>query len=215
MRGACKISAVVALAISGALSARAAVLDQSQEQDSGSARLLQRYRYAQTFTAGMSGPLDSVWVDSALVNDHETPYVDSISILGTSGGVPSGAPLATVTADIPINFGWVPLSFAATGLQLHAGQTYAVVLTNDDTSTGPYPYGDEVSVLWGGDKYPGGTLLESDSGGAWSPFENEFNEPLSGADLKFRTYIVPEPASFTALAAAGSASLLLRRRRTR
>jgi hypothetical protein len=207
----------MASVISAGAGEPAPVLDQSQDLESGSARLLQRRYIAQTFAPEVNGYLDSVWVHEHGPFDP-TPYTVTAAIHDASTGVPDGPARAWVTVDPPGGSGWLPLNFADQNVFLVAGHSYALVLSSTDTSTEAFPYGDEVEVQWRGNPYSRGGLWEFEAGGG--PWRELGVEGAVGqADLRFQTYMtVPEPggafvAGIAALGLMGRRQVGRRQRR--
>ncbi|MHC4214039.1 MAG: hypothetical protein ACYSWP_11765 [Planctomycetota bacterium] len=182
---------------------QAAILDQSQELHDGSAFVIcDEWYIAQTFTAGLSGQLESI--DLSLENyfpphDPSPLFPTTVSIVDTIGGVPSGSVLGTVYAQDLIE-GFNSIDFLDESVLLAADSQYGIVLFNEDTER----YSGS-STQWRatGDVYPGGEMW-SYTGGQWlqtvTPPGGLPDETFYDKDAAFRTYIVPEPATIMLIA---------------
>lgn len=154
----------------------------------------------QTFTVGKSGTLDHIDVLMLKLGDIFTPTTDpELSVYATSGGLPTGAPLVTVStprAGVPLNApGFVSFDVSTAGIAVAAGQvlafgvhadspggTYFVQVEGDKGQPDDYALGQGVSRVLNDPPDPWVVL---------SPPE----------DHGFRTYVdvVPEPASVVLL----------------
>jgi hypothetical protein len=168
-------------------------------------------RVGQTFTAGQSGPLARVAMDFWRFQSAETDF--EFTLRATSGGLPTGAPLATEV----LPFTAIPTAtqtvLGNTSLEIffdpapvvQAGQQYALVVQSPLRPPGL----GQGTGIWGGSTTAGylpGTLVFTNDDTAWTA------EPQY--DVFFRTYVtVPEPAFVAPFGAA--CTLLLRRRRER
>jgi hypothetical protein len=143
---------------------------------------------AQTFVAPGSGSITGFAVDVASTMTIPTPQQGGdgaaflpvplpamvrLSLVATSGGIPSGSPLATTLALSPPGGGFIsgplPVPVAVTG-----GQTYAIVVEPQD--------GASVSVAaTSGDPYGDGQAYIND--GTWTSAGNR--------DLRFRVNLAP------------------------
>ena len=142
--------------------------------------IFSNYRWAQTFTVGLTGTLTGVDVLVAqLVN--EQPEDLEITIFDTTGGAPHAALTAPVhisPAGVPIVLhpstfsGYAYLS-ARFALAVTAGDVLAIVV-----STGPTSQYYWAGAVGGG--YRGGQLYRT-TGGPWSPEGSE--------DQAFRTFV--------------------------
>ena len=162
----------------------------------------------QTFTAALSGRLSRVATDFERFERAQTDF--EFTLHATSGGLPTGPPLATevlpytavptttetAVATCEVFFDPAPL--------VQAGRQYAIVVQSPLVPPG-FMQGTGV---WGGSTTPPGYLLgvpvTSDDGVIWNS--------RTDYDLFFRTYVtIPEPAVITPLAVGFA--LLMRRRR--
>ncbi len=150
---------------------------------------------AQTFTAGMSGQLSDVEVN--VVVAAQTDPTITAGIFATSGGLPTGSPLATDTQTG--GDGWLTFNFGAP-TSVTSGTQYALVIE---------PVG---SITWRGvcsDDYAGGQALIDDSG--WKTFPQYVSDheadPTSYCvlDFAFRTYVVQPETSPPPTSTAGEA----------
>ena len=175
-------------------SASAGTLDQEQTDGSaGSYGLLSNQSLAQTFTAGISGNLDEVDLD--LINSGGSGLYVEIRDASSSG--PGDRILAShIVPDsaIPGPFTFVPVKLDSPA-PVAAGTQYAIVAYTSGGS----------GYRWGrgpfGDSYPGGagfSVGNSPPSGPWGP---------SGADLVFKTYVVPTPPSAPASTGQRAAAL--------
>jgi hypothetical protein len=183
---------------------QAAILDQSQEEHGGAWLVIcDEWDIAQTFTAGLSGQLESIdlYLENDLPFQNTLPlFPTTVSIVDTIGGVPSGSVLGTVYAQNLIE-GFNSIDFLDESVLLAADSQYGIVLFNDDTER----YSGS-STQWSatGDVYPGGALW-SYYGGEWlqtvtPPGGSLPDETFYDKDAAFRTYIVPEPATILLMA---------------
>ena len=160
-----------------------------------------QYVLAQTFTAGISGQLTAVNLglfDKA-VEDL------TVSILGTSGGLPDLTdPLVSGTltpSDVDNDpFSLETVDFSSYLFDVVAGEMYAIMLASTTPLQQEYDWtrgsfdtftGDDLSPA---DPYAGGVGYYSNNGGStWAPLTN-FSQ-----DFSFQTIVdpnpVPEPAS--------------------
>ena len=133
---------------------------------------------AQTFTAGLTGPLDRV--DLNLENASATAPL-TVEIRNTSGGAPGSSVLASASvpaASVSSSGGWVTVEFASPAA-VTSGTQYAIVAYTADTGTG-------TDYLWGfsgSDPYAGGNLWGSLASppATWAT--------VSSDDLAFKTYV--------------------------
>ncbi len=178
---------------------QATILDQSQEPlGSGGLVVSPDWSVAQTFTAGLTGQLEQV--DIYLANAFGTDlYPTTVSIVNTINGVPSGPVLGTIYADNLVE-GFNSINFLSKSISLTANTQYGIVLYNEDTeryvgtstqwrsiSTDVYAEG----ALW--IYYEGQWVQEVTPPGDW-PVETFYDK-----DAAFRTWMVPEPATFLLL----------------
>jgi len=167
------------------------VLDQSQDYEYGASSYWAERYLAQTFTAGITGQLDSIDLD-IMVGYHDDSYIE---IRDTSGGNPNGALLGSLFFDNGLTSGWNNYDFSTENIFLTAGTQYAIVLLNNDTDP---TVRNEAGVSWGmwdPIGYTGGDLWEYTSATGW-----HIMTIYDGGDMQFRTYMeasasVPEPAT--------------------
>ena len=128
---------------------------------------------AQVVTAGLTGPLTSVEV--GLAKSGSPTEGVTVSITAVSGGVPSGAALASATisdASIQFTTAWIPVTFTSPA-SFTAGQQFAIVVSTANTGN---------DYKWDSDN--GGTYAGGQgalNGGSWST--------IAGRDFIFRTYV--------------------------
>ncbi len=165
-------------------------LDQHQNSGPDSAYWNQNYSVAQTFTAGLTGSLDAVTFNLGTAQPEVVPAAVgdlSVQILATSGGVPSGSPLATENITGAVSGGLYLVTFTSPA-SVASGTQYALVLTPGTSSLL-----DWLGVC-GSDAYAGGSALVFDSANhpswmtvpAWASAE-ESNACTQ--DFEFATYV--------------------------
>jgi len=194
------VAVVLLLAISPA-SAGLVVLDQQQTEGMGNSWTVSSPdKYAQTFTAGLSGSLDHIEVYVA----YPLPDIVNVSITDVSGGYPEFPPLGT--GSIPKDAtDWTSVDFLSQGITISAGTMYAIVLT--PTTSGRFaPKQDSLYV-------DGQALKYLATAGIWGPLftDREY-------DFAFKTYVETSPVPLPGAAVLGVLGLgfsggLLRRRR--
>ena len=161
------------------------ILDQHQEYKDGSttATTSAGGRWiGQTFTAGISGPLDHVEIGNTggLVVLPAVPPI--VQIRDTVAGQPGSTILGAVTLSNHLdNHGWTSISFLAQDIAITAGEMYTIVIL-------PWDPG-KVTVGFNPDptSYTGGSLWEYRSG-VWQP------NAVAAGDIQFRTYVDAIPA---------------------
>lgn len=197
--------------------AMAEMLDQAQIQQNGSQDIDASSILAQTFTPSANGLLSRVEVE---IQDNGSSSPWTLSIVDTSGGVPSGATLGSVVSSD--HSGWVSVSLESQNISLLAGHKYGITLQSQQSSGVPNGWctafdSDNTNPT---DLYTGGASWRKMTGGNWSYDNSIFTDPLviATADRAFRTYVtnpVPEPSSLALFSAAGLAFVALRIRRQR
>ncbi|MGA2014794.1 MAG: choice-of-anchor D domain-containing protein [Solirubrobacteraceae bacterium] len=180
---------VAALAL-GAGVAQADVLDQSQTQEdnailvSGPSSLFSGNSAAQTFTAGITGPLDRVQLQVNSAQTGGDPL--TIELTNTSAGAPGSTVLAQASlpaANVPSGaLTWVEADFAAPP-PVTAGVQYAIVATTTGASAYDWSLIDS-NVYAGGDHF-----FSPSPPAAWTD---------AGNDLTFKTYVNLAPAATVA-----------------
>jgi hypothetical protein len=164
--------------------AAAGTLDQQQTTSNNDVGfpIVGTRQVAQTFTAGISGNLDQV---NLLLRRPAGSAGDlTVQIKATTGGTPSGLPLASATvpaASVSFGQGWVSVPLSPT--TSIAGMQYAIVLSSPGSCDidGCYSWGGNV-----GDPYSrGDPFVSTDSGATW------FANP--SYDLAFQTFVTPLP----------------------
>lgn len=129
----------------------------------------------QTFTAGLTGPLTQIDVYGYLVL---SPGPLTVAVYATSGGLPTGAAIATQTipqAGLPTSDQWFSVVFANPAT-LEAGGRYALAFETPSATGGASL---QIGVVVP-QTYAGGVLL--DNGPSWAP-------NTASADALFRTYV--------------------------
>ena len=110
--------------------AGAGSVDQQNENISSTGREFHHFWwYAQTFKAGVSGPLTAADVRIFCSGCSGTPPDITVSIRAVSGGEPFGADLATATIPgfTSPSGGWMTANFASP-MTMTAGTSYALVV---------------------------------------------------------------------------------------
>ncbi|MDI6450133.1 hypothetical protein [Anaerobaca lacustris] len=201
-----RIAALVAVCLLVATAAQAGlILDQFQEEQNGTAGAGGSLWFAQTFTAGMSGPLARIEIGNTSGGWWlpESPPV--VEIWNTTAGQPSPTVLGSVTSpDLIPRDGWLSVDFLPQGIGLTADQMYAIVLYPKDSAG----YAT-VGVRWNPDSYGPGALWHWNVDEGWQ-IAASFG---GGGDMQFRTYVVPVPgAAMLGMIGMGTAGWLKRRR---
>ena len=198
--------------------ANAAVIDQYQLSYSGGIAFWEEDRaVAQTFTAGMSGQLDSIMLDIGVNEASNVPedFYMHFAIAEWSGSTP-GTILGSV--DLLADSSYVSgeddfIDFLGESIFFTSGSLYSIILTNDESYTDPaFPYGyfnTGARTNWDGNLYSGGNMWTM-IGGDWVVWSED-----GGSDLYFATYMsnVPEPGTLLLLC-IGLLGLSFIRRRT-
>lgn len=161
--------------------------------------------HGQTFTAALSLQLTTIEIEMRRVySTPTTPNFVIVSLYDTSGGYPTGSPLATQSMpfgslDYTVGIKYV-FDFTADNLHLTAGTEYAFNVGTDinggSDSLNPMAVADA-----GSDTYAGGHVLHNVGGGyvTW------------GDDAIFTVNgVIPEPSS-AALLALGAFFIIARR----
>jgi hypothetical protein len=174
------ITAVAAAAaLVPAASASAGTLDQQQTLSNFGG--LSVTKYAQTFTAGLTGQLDQV--DLALSGMSPTTPL-TVQIRDGSATAPGSTVLAGAsvpTSAVTSSESFVPITFASPA-SVTAGTQYSIVALSDVPGSW-FWYSGQVAVV---SAYPGGKLYSSPDGIDW--FEGN-----TTADFEFKTYVAPPP----------------------
>ncbi len=205
-----KLFIILIVLFNSSQSFSASVRDQFQYRNNGSAGYNGSRSLAQTFTAGLSGTLDTV--EFRPYSRHGTAaYPTTVSIWDTINGLPSTQLGSIFYSDgfvyDPANTFFV-MNFLSENISINSGNQYAIVFNNDDPS-----YNNSMYVNWVGTgeyaDYLGGELLEN-VGNGWAQIDF-IGAP---ADMVFSTHIsgVPEPTSIL-LIVSGIAGLAGLRRK--
>ena len=151
------------------------VLQQSYElNDSRSQSYGTRWN-GQTFTADSAYTISRV---SLLCYKDGDPGTVTVSLYGTTGSVPSGSPLATMTmtgSDLPAAADWATFDFITPYL-LTNGLEYAIVVScTGASSSNDFNWRYRVTGTYADGRY----AITIDGGGSWSGY---------ASDSSFRTY---------------------------
>ena len=191
MRRAVRLLALLSYILGAAPAA--AQLDQSQESFDNAHFISIAASAWQTFTPGVSGRLTAVDlhvnVGCIFPPCLGTSAALDVRIAETSGGVPSGAVLGTMSVPGVAETGgfiWLPVDFTGAQVELQAGTLYAIHLASAGTLAPESPFWswafDE-----GGDPYANGALFSDgdNSDGLDDPSGAAFPD----SDATFRTYM--------------------------
>jgi uncharacterized repeat protein (TIGR01451 family) len=153
---------------------------------------------AQTFTAGVSGSLSRIDLNLFCVFCSAAPPPMIVSVRATSGGLPTGADLASTTLTITDWSGtqaWYSANFSAPTTVTARTQYAIVIRTSTAYSSGNIAFSDSaVSSTSGNDVYAGGTLDFSLNGGSsWSVETG----PYPSVDGGFKTYVGGAAGGYT------------------
>ena len=184
------VAAAAVLALSaGSVLAATDVLDQHQDAhdapSAGSQWDAADYPTAQTFTAGVSGYIDGVWLWGMTTGW-------SIKVEIRDGG-PAGALLGTSSIASPATADdWFDAAFNPT-VQVTALSQYAIVITDADGAA-------RIGGTCTANAYSGGQALVYQAS-TWQPIaaDSYFNPPLCMTDFAFRTYEASAPTQTTML----------------
>ena len=156
------------LLLSGAPALAQGSLDQSQIVHDAGIGAVSDIRFAQTFTAGVSGRLDTVRFFT-----HDPIPATTVQIRTVSGGAPSANVIASTTVAASTSETWVKAVFAAPAT-VSAGTSYAIVMRFTVTSflgvSAPPP-----------DLYPDGHM--------WYRYAADSSWTASSDDLAFETFV--------------------------
>jgi len=189
---------------------KAGIIDQSQLQCQSTGTICSEWHWAQTFTPGITGQLESLDLYmSNYVPDMTPPgHSATVSIVNVTGTVPCGSVLGEVYVEQFV-YGCNNINFLSESVFLTAGALYGIVVSNDD----PEPFDNE-SLGWritdGGDVYAGGSLWLWKDDVGWNQDYLLPDFDFTVMDAAFTTYMVPEPSSIVLL---GLAVLCMKRRR--
>lgn len=186
---------VGALVLSGASAASAVappgVVDQSNTSDPSGNWIgnSQAQRFAQTFTAGLTGSLTAIDIAEQLGGPSAVMQITAVD----GSGIPTGTVVGTGTIPAVTEAGWVT-TILDTPIAISAGTMYAItfVVPSLPLSAGEFPEPPFLAVEDNGNNaYAGGS-------------EHDLNNPAAdnaGRDFLFRTYVSTVPAAPTNLVA--------------
>ena len=183
------IAAVAAVALIAPSGAAAGTLDQQQTSSQGVWSLHRPGdMIAMTFTAGLTGRLDSIEVEMARYTTSLNPITVEIHAT-TASGAPDGVLLASsglAAEDVPYSdpsqptqSGWVPIGFADPPAVM-AGTRYAFVIRNSADAQYGFPVRHDLH----GTDYTGGEAWVIDG------LSGEWQLLTRTSDLVFKTYVV-------------------------
>jgi hypothetical protein len=161
---------------------------------------------AQTFTAGQDYTIQSIKflvsaeadVSTKTITGRIRDYGFDLSGADLCIGTLSGASIGIGDA----NKSWQEIDFGASGANLIGGNKYGIVLSSDDASANIRLWVDFTNPSY----LEGARINSNDYGVSWFP-------PLSGHDLAFETYAVPEPATIFILGMGAVITRVFRKRR--
>lgn len=190
---------MVALLVASGVAFAATQIDQKQTSQNGFTLADAQQRFAQTFTAGITGKLNKVSVLAGCctrvdpsthmpVNGGLPPGDMILKIFAVdSSGFPTGSALAIQSVPKE-NFtthdgtlGWMKVTFKP-AVSVRAGKKYALVMTAQRARVAPYDY----KYLWAassGDLYSRGFVSYRLGDAAWT------SDQIDGWDQAFKTYI--------------------------
>jgi len=172
---------VVLLFCSGALAVP--TLDQYQDNYTGGTSPTSYYKLAQTFTAGLTGLLDSIEIGC------RTTGTSTWEIRETSSSAPSDTVLGSVTVSSDMSVGLNTIDFSSESVSLNAGTMYAIVTY---IPVGSYEY---LRINFDPDSYTDGQYWQDlGYGDGW-----EVVTTFGGGDWQFKTYVdietIPAPGA--------------------
>jgi hypothetical protein len=205
----------------GTASAATPVLDQEYWPSdpffaAGTSDVRSNVHKAQTFTAGVTGRLDSVEVAGYVYSTEPgamKAWVTSLDEGMPGAGLIGSTAIASPPTAAPWNTFTIDLSGA--GVDVEAGKKYSLVLSGVDTvlAQGATAFSWAASIATDG--YAGGSAWGQIGGGPWTDPGLAFIGGQPGAvDFYFRTYVtpVPEPTSVGGIAGIAAACAIVRRR---
>lgn len=171
--------------------------------------------WAQTFTVGITGVLDSVTVKGGRANLPIEPLL--IDVRTTVAGVPTegnagGNILGSVVlapADVPPAYGDIVADLSGFAINVSVGDVLAIVVRSATGSSADPGYYELRGRAPGG--YDGGgAFVRIGAGDTWHPYAS-----FPTLDIAFSTYVnpVPEPGSILMFVAAALALTVPRPRR--
>lgn len=171
----------------------ASFVDQSQESFDGCGLVATDITWAQTFTAGVTGRLESVdiYFMDFFFPSPQSSFPSMVSIVDMNGLVPNGPVLGECYIE-SFTEGFNNANFLSDSIFLTAGTQYAIVLSNEDAD----PF-DEESTDWAfdyNDVYAGGSVWNWQPDLGWNQDALMPDYDFSQFDAAFKTYMVPEPA---------------------
>jgi hypothetical protein len=138
----------------------------------------------QSYTAGISGTLQSVTIDVTAIDPN---LVARIQIEAISGGIPSNVVLGQARAPRGGDLSTSTQITFSTAIPQVAGQQYVILV--DYPEAPPFVDGIQNTASWNGSDgnlYAGGTMFSTfDNGATWTSYATE------GFDLHFQTFVIP------------------------
>jgi hypothetical protein len=132
----------------------------------------------QTYTAGVTGTLQSIAIDV----QSTTTFVLRVTVRGVTGGLPNGTILGQARAPRSGSIGLGDVISFSAPIQQVAGQRYAIVVDYPEAPPPPNNQGTWQGAT--GNVYPSGGLVFSADGVSWLSNESD------GFDLHFQTFVV-------------------------
>jgi hypothetical protein len=179
---------VVCAALTGAAPASAGVLDQSQPAADAGIFVFVPQSVGQTFTAGISGALDQVDVNTAIMRGDPGPL--TVQVRNATDAGPGKYVLASTTIpssgqSTAPNESWTSATFDSPA-NVRQGGRYAIALTvggGQWDSSQTYP---QWVVARAAEDVVPGSLFDT-----WDRLDVPSWTEIAGSDLSFKTYVVP------------------------
>jgi hypothetical protein len=166
--------------------ALADTLDQQQPAGGSDVRVDSGESLAQTFTAGLTGPLDRVELLLGFP-DSAPDATLTVEIRNASGGSPGATVLATGSvagSAVSSTDAWVPITFG-TAVPVTAGTQYSIVAYSSVDNTHSYFWAIDFP-----DPYPAGATFYQ----TVSPPDSTWTLASLGGDQAFKTYVEVPPS---------------------
>ena len=161
--------------------ALADTLDQQQPGGSSDVRVDSGESLAQTFTAGLTGPLDRVELLLGALDDPPDATL-TVEVRDVTGGSPGGTVLASgsvAPSAVSSTDAWIPIAFA-TPVPVTAGTQYSIVAYSSVGTSNSYFWAIDFP-----DPYPAGATFYQ----TVSPPNSTWTLASLGGDQAFKTYV--------------------------